>query len=85
MDGVHAALRVHKLLPGCVIVILSASSEGSEELKLIRKYHLEYIQKPVPPGVLIERLQVMLHGPVGDSKIGVDSVASIVRSHRRAG
>jgi CheY-like chemotaxis protein len=38
MDGVHAALRVHK--PGCAIVILSASSEGSEELKLIRRHHL---------------------------------------------
>ena len=43
-DGrVEAAFRVHRLLPGCAIVILSASSEGSDELRLIRKHRLEYI------------------------------------------
>ena len=85
MDGVQAALRVHKLLPGCAIVILSASSEGSNEVNLIRQHHIEYIQKPVPPGVLIERLETLLHVSVLPPKIGVRSVSIPDFSQRRTG
>ena len=84
VDGVEAALRVHKLLPGCAIVILSASSEESDALKLIRKHHLEYIQKPVPPGVLIGRLQELLHPAARGAKIGTGRVTIADAARRRA-
>jgi len=82
MDGVEAALRIHKLLPGCGIVILSASSDGSDELKLIRKCHLEYIPKPVTPSVLIDRVQALLPTAALPPKIGVRRVTVEDHAHR---
>ena len=83
MNGVEAALRVHKLLPGCAIMILSASSEGSDELILIRKHHFEYIQKPVSPSVLIGKLRALMPPAALPPKIGVGRVTIDIYAHRR--
>jgi CheY-like chemotaxis protein len=82
MNGVQAALRVHKLFPACAIVIVSASSEISDELTLIRRHHLAYLQKPVAPSLLIGRLEEMLAPPGG--KIGPGRVTLADYAQRRA-
>lgn len=60
LDGIDAALRVRRLLPGCRIIILSASSEGCGDVELIRKQQLEYLQKPVAPATLLETIRALL-------------------------
>lgn len=63
MDGLQVAVQVRAVVPHCHVVLLTAQLHAGERVCALRArgFHIDFLQKPIPPPELVTHLRSALH------------------------